>query len=56
LAHGRNSLSAQTLSAGRAVAIEACNHEAEKYSFHTWQTMQFAVYGTCMTEHGQRFD
>jgi hypothetical protein len=44
------------LSAGRAAAIEACNHEAEKYSFHTWQTMQFAVYGTCMTEHGQRLD
>ena len=26
------------------------------YLFHVWQTAQFAVYGTCMAKHGQRFD
>jgi hypothetical protein len=32
------------------------NDEAAKYLFHVWQTEQFAVYGTCMAKHGQRFD
>jgi len=42
-------------SASRSAAIRECNKEAEKYTFHTWQTMQFAVYGECMTNHGQPF-
>jgi len=27
-----------------------------RYLFHVWQTAQFAVYGTCMAKHQQRFD
>jgi hypothetical protein len=37
----------------RAQAMHDCNMKAQQYSFSTWQTAQFAVYGTCMTEHGQ---
>ena len=37
----------------RAQAMHDCNMKAQPYSFSTWQTAQFAVYGTCMTEHGQ---
>jgi hypothetical protein len=40
----------------RSVAIHDCNIEAAKYVFHVWQTAQFAVYGTCMAKHHQRFD
>ena len=40
----------------RPAAIHACNDEAAKYLFYTWQTAQFAVYGTCMAKRGQRFD
>jgi hypothetical protein len=40
----------------RSTAIYSCSAEAAKYAFHVWQTAQFAVYGTCMTQHGQRFD
>jgi hypothetical protein len=40
----------------RSGAIHDCSVEAEKYLFHVWQTAQFAVYGACMTKHGQRFD
>jgi hypothetical protein len=40
----------------RSEAIHACNVEAAKYLFHVWQLEQFAVYGTCMAKHGQRFD
>ena len=40
----------------RSAAIHACSVEAAKFLFHVWQLEQFAVYGTCMTEHGQRFD
>jgi hypothetical protein len=40
----------------RSAAIHTCSDEAEKYVFHVWQTAQFAVYGTCMAKHGQRFD
>ena len=40
----------------RSAAIHVCNDEAAKYLFHVWQTEQFAVYGTCMAKHGQRFD
>jgi hypothetical protein len=37
----------------RAQAMHDCNMKAQPYSFSTWQTTQFAVYGNCMTEHGQ---
>jgi hypothetical protein len=37
----------------RDVAIHDCSVMASKYSFSTWQTTQFAVYGTCMAEHDQ---
>jgi hypothetical protein len=40
----------------RSAAIHACNVEAAKYLFYVWQLEQFAVYGTCMAKHGQRFD
>jgi hypothetical protein len=39
--------------AERAAALRACSVGSEKYSNSTWQTTQFAAYGTCMTEHGQ---
>ncbi len=38
----------------RAAALHTCSVEASKYNFSTWQTTQFAVFGTCMTEHGQQ--
>jgi hypothetical protein len=47
---------AEQVSPIRSAAIHTCNQEAAKYLFHVWQTEQFAVYGTCMAEHGQRFD
>jgi hypothetical protein len=37
----------------RAQAMHDCNMKAQPMSFSTWQTAQFATYGTCMTEHGQ---
>ena len=37
----------------RAQAMHDCNMKAQPYSFSTWQTAQFAVYGSCMAEHGQ---
>jgi hypothetical protein len=37
----------------RAQAMHDCNMKAQPYNFSTWQTTQFAVYGSCMTEHGQ---
>ena len=39
----------------RADGIHVCSTEAAKYIFHVWQLEQFAVYGTCMAKHGQRF-
>jgi hypothetical protein len=45
-----------TLDAARAAAIHDCNIEADKYSPITQLPNQLAVYGTCMAEHGQRFD
>jgi hypothetical protein len=38
----------------RAAAIHECSVKAAKYSYTTWQTTQFATYGTCMADHGQR--
>jgi hypothetical protein len=46
-------LGAMPMSEGRAQAMHDCNMKAQPYSFSTWQTMQFSVYNTCMTEHGQ---
>ena len=40
----------------RAAAIHECSVQAAKYLFFVWQLEQFAVYGTCMAKHGQRFD
>jgi hypothetical protein len=45
-----------TLDAARAAAIHECNIEADKYSPITQLRNQFAVHGTCMAEHGQRFE
>jgi hypothetical protein len=47
---------AEQVSLVRSTAIHTCNDEAAKYLFYVWQTAQFAVYGTCMAKHGQRFD
>ena len=58
----RNGLHAQamepraTLDAARAAAIHDCNIEADKHSPITQLPNQFAVYGTCMAEHGQQFE
>src|SRR5215510_6644762 len=41
--------------AARPAAILECNIEADKYSPITQLPNQFAVYGTCMTNHRQRF-
>jgi hypothetical protein len=46
-------LGAMPMSESRAQAIHDCNMKAQPYNFSTWQTMQFSMYGTCMTEHGQ---
>ena len=40
--------------AARPTAIHECNIEADKYSPITQLPNQFAVYGTCMTNHRQR--
>jgi hypothetical protein len=37
----------------RAAAVHDCSVAASKFSNASWQTAQFAAYGTCMTEHGQ---
>ena len=41
--------------AARPAAIHECTIEADKYSPITQLSNQFAVYGTCMANHGQRF-
>ena len=45
-----------TLDAARAAAIHDCNVEADEYNPITQLPNQFAVYGTCMAEHGQWFE
>ena len=45
-----------TLDTARAAAIHDCNIEADKYNPITQLPNQFAVYGTCMAEHGQWFE
>lgn len=37
----------------RYAAIQDCSKKANKWSSSSWQTTQFAAYGTCMAEHGQ---
>jgi hypothetical protein len=37
----------------RAAAIHDCNNKAAAFSFSSWQTEQFSVYSSCMTDHGQ---
>jgi hypothetical protein len=46
-------LGATAMSESRAAALHDCSVKAQPYNFSTWQTAQFAVFGTCMTEHGQ---
>jgi hypothetical protein len=46
-------LGAMPMNESRAQAMHDCNMKAQPYSFSTWETMQFSIYGTCMTEHGQ---
>jgi hypothetical protein len=46
-------LGAMPMNDARAQALHDCSMKAQPYNFSTWQTMQFSVYGTCMTEHGQ---
>jgi hypothetical protein len=41
------------MSKARVAALRECNAKAAKFSFHTWQTEQFAVYRACMFAHGQ---
>lgn len=37
----------------RLAAIRHCNIEADQWAYTSWQTTEFAVYRTCMAEHGQ---
>ena len=46
-------LGAMPMNESRAQAMHDCNMKAQPYNFSTWETTQFAVYGSCMTEHGQ---
>jgi hypothetical protein len=41
------------MTAARQAAIHDCNVRAAKYTFNTWQTTQFAAYGTCMAQRHQ---
>jgi hypothetical protein len=47
-------LGAMPMNESRAQAIHDCSMKAAPYNFSTWETTQFAMYGTCMTEHGQQ--
>jgi hypothetical protein len=47
-------LGAMPMNENRAAALHDCSMKAAPYNFSTWETTQFAVYGTCMTEHGQQ--
>jgi hypothetical protein len=38
----------------RDAAMQECNIQAQKWSNAAWESTQSAVYGTCMTEHGQQ--
>jgi hypothetical protein len=41
------------ISAKRAAAVHDCSVTAGKLNFSTWQSAQLAVYGECMTNHGE---
>jgi hypothetical protein len=45
----------EVIGSARATAIHDCNIEANKFSPITQLPNQFAVYGTCITRHGQPF-
>lgn len=40
----------------RDEAIQACNSEAEKWSYRDYQIASLTVYRNCMTRHGQQFE
>jgi len=44
-----------TIGSARSSAVHDCNIHANKFSPITQLPDQFAVYGTCMTNHGQKF-
>jgi hypothetical protein len=50
---GGETVGANSMTESRAQAMHDCNMKAQPYSFSTWQTAQFAVYSSCMSEHGQ---
>jgi hypothetical protein len=52
---GSSALAAERIGSARSTAIHDCNVEADKYSPITQLPNQFAVYGTCMATHRQRF-
>jgi hypothetical protein len=43
------------IGSGRSTAIHDCKIEANKFSSIAQLSNQFAVYGTCMATHHQRF-
>ena len=45
----------EVIGSARATAIHDCNIEANKFSPITQLPNQFAMYGTCITRHGQPF-
>ena len=47
-------LGAMPMSESRAQALHDCSMKAQPYNFSTWQTTQFAMFGSCMVEHGQQ--
>ena len=42
--------------AARTATLRACNDAADKWAYTTWQSTELAVYRSCMTERGQRFE
>jgi hypothetical protein len=51
--HGIDMMGDTQIDAKRANALHDCSIAASKYNFSTWQTTQFATFGTCMMEHGE---
>jgi hypothetical protein len=51
---GEETSGANQVTESRAQAMHDCNIKAQPYSFSTWQTAQFSVYNTCMTEHSEQ--
>ena len=44
---------APQITAARAAALRECNAKVRPFEDRTWQTRQFAVYRSCMFDHGQ---